>query len=122
MSRHQPEMTASAFTLVEILIVLAVIGLLLTVVIPNYTRARTATQRRICIKNLQEIDGAKQQWAIENRRIDGARVRAADIQPYLSGQRMPTCPAKGKYFVRSIGQDPTCTLDFLGHSVTNLSQ
>jgi prepilin-type N-terminal cleavage/methylation domain-containing protein len=82
------------FTLVEIMIVVAIIGLLAAIAIPNFIRARTTSQTNECIDNLRMIDGAKQQWALEQSQLGTVTPQATDIQPYLgrgSGQ-LPTCP------------------------------
>ncbi len=83
------------FTLVEIMIVVAIIGLLAAIAIPNFVRARTTSQTNLCIDNLRMIDGAKQQWALEQGKVGTAVPAGSDIQPYLgrgSGS-LPVCPA-----------------------------
>ena len=98
------------FTLVEIMIVVAIIGLLAAVAIPNFVRARQTAQRNACIQNLKQIDGAKEQWAIEAKKAPGATVNDSDITPYIKGNAIPTCPASGTYTLGTVGENPTCSV------------
>ena len=86
----------AGFTLVEIMIVVAIIGLLATIAIPNFVRARLKAQQSACINNLRQIDGAKQTWALENKASQTTTPVIANIQPYLgrgTAGTAPTCPA-----------------------------
>jgi prepilin-type N-terminal cleavage/methylation domain-containing protein len=109
----------TAFTLVEIMIVVAIIGLLAAIAIPNFVRARTTAQQNACINNLRQIDSAKQQWGLETRQLSNAIPVETDIAPYLRGNS-PTnvlCPSGGatatfssSYTVNSLSQPPACNI------------
>jgi prepilin-type N-terminal cleavage/methylation domain-containing protein len=73
----------SGFTLVEIMIVVAVIGLLAAIALPNFVRARQTSQTNACINNLRQIDSAIQQYALENGAANGAPVDGSSVAPYL---------------------------------------
>lgn len=109
------------FTLVEIMIVIAIIGLLCAIAIPNYVRARACSQANACINNLRQIDGAMQQFAIENRKRVGDPVSfPTDLTPYLklnATSQIPACPAGGGYTVAAVGIDPS-VLCSLGNTVS----
>ena len=105
------------FTLVEIMIVVAIIGLLAAIAIPNFVRARTTSQKNACINNLRQIDGAKQQWALENKKVDSDTPGNTDITPYLKGNVIPSCPANGTYTLANVATTPSCSLgSSLGHT------
>lgn len=108
------------FTLVEIMIVVAIIGLLAAIAIPNFVKARTTAQKNACINNLRQIDGAKEQWALENKKTEGYVVTSTDetgINAYLKGSREPDCPGGGTYTYQPIGTAPTCSLSTEGHTL-----
>ena len=54
------------------MIVVAIIGLLAAIAIPNFVKARTSAQKNACIANMRQIEGAKEQWALENKKTEGA--------------------------------------------------
>ena len=107
------------FTLVEIMIVVAIIGLLAAIAIPNFVRARTQSQMNACINNLRQIDGAVQQWALENKKKSSDTYTLNDVKSYIkltSAGNLPECPAGGKYSPGgTVTNSPTCTIT--GHAL-----
>jgi len=102
------------FTLVEIMIVVAIIGLLAAIAIPNFVKARTTAQTNACINNLRQIDGAKEQWALETKKGSGSATVDAEVNAYLKGGA-PNCPGGGTYDYKPIDTPPTCTV--AGHEI-----
>jgi len=108
----------SGFTLVEIMIVVAIIGLLAALAIPNFMKAGTNAQQKACINNLRQIDGAKEQWALENRKFQGDAVVDTEVDGYMKGSTRLVCPAGGTYSYGAIGRAPTCDKGAtLGHTL-----
>ena len=107
----------SGFTLVEIMIVVAIIGLLAAIAIPNFVKARTTAQKNACINNLRQLDGAKEQWALENKKTEGAAVVQAEVDAFIKGGTTPACPGGGTYTYNAIGTAPSCSLSASGHTL-----
>ncbi len=69
-----------------------------------------SNQIATCLNNLRQIDGAKQQWALENRKPPGALCAAQDLAPFLKGNALPVCPAGGVYTLNPVGLEPLCSV------------
>lgn len=111
------------FTLVEIMIVVLVIGILLTIAVPNFARAREQSRAKSCIAQLRLIDAAKEQYALDNKLSDGATIQLTWlIGRYIKGPTFATstdasrrlefrCPATGLMYgpsMGAIGSPPQC--------------
>ena len=93
------------------------IGILSAIAIPNFVKARGTAQQNACINNLLQIDGAKQQWALENKKTDTDTPTHEDLKPYLANKRFPICPAGGEYTINPASKRPECSHE--GHSLSD---
>ncbi|MGA2802235.1 MAG: type II secretion system protein [Verrucomicrobiota bacterium] len=120
----------AGFTLIEVMIVGAVIGLLAAIAISNFVRARATSQMNICINNLRQIDSAKQQWALQNNKAATDLPEAADIAPFfghgsggsLTSVYCPLDPAQTfatSYTINVCNVAPTCNIQGAGHGDSN---
>ena len=79
------------FTLVEIMIVVAIIALLASIAVPSFLRARKRSQGTTSLETLRTVDSAKDQYAIENGKGPTVTPAAADLYPYVkSGTKLYT--------------------------------
>ena len=109
-----------AFTLVEIMIVIAIIGLLAAVAVPNFLKARTTAQKNSCLANLRLVDSTVQQWALEMKMSSTGIYTLSDagLMGYFKGSVLPGCPGGGGYIAGdTVALPPSCTLSTLGHTL-----
>ena len=103
------------------MIVVAIIGLLAAIAIPNFVKARASSQASACINNMRQIDSAAQEFAIEKGKTVGAVINfPSDLTPYIklnSSSAIPPCPAGGSYTGAGVGGIPSVVCS-LGNTVT----
>ena len=100
----------AGFTLVEIMIVVAIIGLLAAIAIPNFIKSRATSQANACINNLRQIESACQQFSIANNLGPEAIINyPTDVASYIKMNKVgsiPPCPAGGTYSLLPVGANP----------------
>jgi len=105
--------TVVGFTLVEIMIVVAIIGIILAIAIPGFMRAREVSRATSCQENLIKIEGAVDSYALEHDWTDGMKLTNGweDLvgkTKYL--KKTPKCRGRGQYVnAFEVGEAPTCT-------------
>ena len=112
---QKTERPQGGFSLIELLIVVAIILIMAAIAIPNFVEARTTSQENACINNLRMIDSAKAQWALEKSKKDADQPTAEDLKAYLNHDQFPHCPAGGEYTIGTVGEKPKCSIS--GHEL-----
>lgn len=100
-----------AFTLIEIMFVVAIIGVIAAIAIPSFNGAINKSRQRACALNRKNIDGAKAAWALENQKPPEAVPTDADLfgdAKFIDHK--PGCPAGGGYSLNAVREKCTCSV------------
>jgi len=88
--------------------------------VQNFIRVRNTPASMACVSNLRIIQGAKEQWGLENHKTTNDAPTLEDIGPYMgrgAAGEIPVCPQGGIYTPGRLGQPPTCSIGGPQHSL-----
>ena len=85
------------FTLIEIMIVVAIIAILAAVAIPNFVKYRNESQKAACISNMKQVQTAGEQWSMTHPNATPQMSELCGSTLYI--KKTPTCPAGGSYSI-----------------------
>lgn len=104
-------MRRRAFTLIEMMIVVLILGILLAVAVPSWIKARESSRRTSCLSNLKKIEEAKEIFIVEAKLDAGDAIAEDDLFPtYIKGSGFPECPESGDYAIGEVGEAVSCTI------------
>lgn len=106
--------TRKGFTLVEMMIVVLIIGILISIALPNFMRARENARLRACVANMKQIQSAIEQWGMETK-ASGDTAVPTDLNAYNNWLKtIPTCPSGGIYTITGTLNTYTITCNVHG--------
>ena len=96
---------------VAMFMIVSVVGLLAAIAIPSFVKARDVSQRNACVNNMRQIDGAKEQAAMQHNYKPGDGVSEQEVSPYIrNGFGGLVCPRGGHYTINAVGEEPACSV------------
>ena len=109
----ESENKSSEFDTLVWIAVIALVGFFAYIAIPNFIKSRSTSAQNACVNNLRQIEGAKNEWALENSKTNGTVATENDIKPYIkldAKGNIPRCPQGGIYTTGKVGENPSCSL------------
>jgi prepilin-type N-terminal cleavage/methylation domain-containing protein len=116
-SRAMARKQRSGFTLLEIMVVVAIFSVIMSIGFPNFIRARTSARTRACVKQIRTLQAAKEQYAMLKRLPQGSAVSMGDLVAQELISSGPICPDGFPYTVGLVGEDVVCTSGLPGHMI-----
>lgn len=96
-----------AFTLVEIMIVILIVGLLMSIAVPQFMKSRETSQLKACWENQQKLEAAKHMWMMDYGISSGNTPAMTDLVPeYIKFE--PKCPTNAVYALGTGMVSVTC--------------
>ena len=108
-SKASKHVRPAGFTLVEIMVVIAIIGMLMGVATLGIGKAISSSKQHICGMNIEAIEQAKQVWSLENKKGDSDAASEDDLKSHLKNNVFPTCPSGGTYTINANNVKATCS-------------
>jgi prepilin-type N-terminal cleavage/methylation domain-containing protein len=115
-SRAAVRRTRPGFSLLEIMVVVAIFSIIISIGFPNYIRARTSARTRGCVKQIRTLTAAKEQYALIRKVPSGAAVSMGNLIAEELINSEPTCPDGFPYTLGTVGEDAVCTSGLPGHT------
>ena len=111
----------NGFSLIEVMFVLIILALIFAIAAYGYVGTRRTSRKVTCIANLEKIDAAIDQWALDNYVESGTPISGSEEEIYSTYVRAgkPKCPAGGEYILNTVGIKPqvTCSKEDEGHKL-----
>ena len=105
---HFRSRSRRGMTLIEMCIVLLILSILVSIAVPAVMNARSNAQAKSCVASLWQIEGAKQRWAMENRKGPDDLPTREDLSGHV--KVWPECPSGGAYEINVVDTAATCSI------------
>jgi len=109
-TKESKPLRLSGFTLIEIMVVVAIIGLLMSVATLGINQAVKRAKDQVCRMNMASIEHAKQLWMLDNRKGDNDVATEDDLKGLLKDKTFPACPGGGAYAINAVNSPASCSV------------
>jgi len=116
-SRAAARRQRPGFSLMEIMVVIAILSVITSIGVPNFIKARTSARTRSCVRQIRTLIAVKEQYALIKKLPQGSAVSMGNLIAAELILSTPTCPDGFPYSLGSIGDDVICTSGLPGHKI-----